>query len=106
MKRPSSSKQPRNGGRFAAVFVMLLLWLGLWALEVSPDLHHFLHKDAQDPNHECLITQLQHHSVIAGFVPVAVPTVPADGKALVSPCKFHPFVSLDYRLSPGRAPPV
>ena len=68
-----TSKHQRNGSRLAAVAVMISLWVALWALEVSPDLHRLLHEDAQSPGHTCLVTQFQHHLLLSGFVAAATP---------------------------------
>ncbi|HWV98930.1 MAG TPA: hypothetical protein VNZ64_04475 [Candidatus Acidoferrum sp.] len=105
MTRSTTSRHRRNGSPFAAVALMLLLWLGLCALEVSPDLHHFIHQDAQNPAHNCLVTQLQQHSVLSGFVPAAAPAPPAVTRTLFSGGDFQFCPSFDYRLTPSRAPP-
>jgi hypothetical protein len=85
---------------------MLSLWVVMSAFGVSPELHHFLHKDAQDPGHNCLVTQFQHHSVLSGFVAAAAPARPEVSSALVSLGRFQFHPSYDYRLPPSRAPPA
>jgi hypothetical protein len=105
MKLWNTSRHPRWGGRFAVAALMLLLWVGTFALTVSPELHHLLHPDSQAPNHNCLITQIQQHPVLAGFATITAPVpapaeVPATGSAEV---QFLP--ASDHRLSPSRAPP-
>jgi hypothetical protein len=100
------SKHLHITGRFAAVAVMLSLWLGMCVLEVSPDLHNFIHRDAQSPVHNCLVTQFQHHSVHSAFVPVCAPVAPANFSLLVAVRDFKLSASFDYRLSPSRAPPT
>ena len=60
-----TSKHRRNGSRRAAVAVMISLWVALWALEVSPDLHRLLHEDAQSPGHH-----LFSHSIPAPLAAV------------------------------------
>jgi len=87
------------------IAVMLLVWLGVCALEVSPELHHFLHRDAQSPAHNCLITQLQQHSIASGVASAVAPMAPVSWSPLVAHGQFQPFASFDYRLSPSRAPP-
>jgi len=88
------------------IAVMLLAWLGVCAAEVSPELHTFLHKDAQSPAHTCLVTQLQKHSIDSGFAPAISPAPPVTWNLLVAKCEFRLFTSFDYRLSPSRAPPL
>ncbi len=95
----------RNRSRLAAVGTMLLLWLGLYALEVSPDLHRFLHQDAQNSAHNCLVTQLRHHSVLSGFAPSLLPAAPVTWSFVQPHPTFVLFSSVDLRLSPSRAPP-
>ena len=85
---------------------MLLAWLGVCAVEVSPELHSFLHKDAQSPAHTCLVSQLQKHSIDSGFAPAVTPVPPAEWNSLVTLGEVQLFASFDYRLSPSRAPPL
>ena len=101
-----TSKRPRNGSRCAAVAVMFSLWVALWALEVSPDLHRFLHEDAQNPNHTCLVTQFQHHLVLSGLVAAVAPALPEVCSALPACGDFQFLPAYDYRLTPSRAPPA
>jgi|ERR1017187_9666289 hypothetical protein len=99
-------KRQRNGSRLAAVTVMLSLWVALWALEVSPDLHRLLHEDAQRPGHTCLVTQFQHHLLLSGFVAAASPPLPVVSSAPLSSGDFQFLPAYDYRLTPSRAPPA
>jgi hypothetical protein len=105
MKFWSTSRHPRWGGRLAVAGLMLLLWVGTFALTVSPELHRLLHQDAQGPNHNCLITQIQQHPLLAGFATIAAP-VPARAEvAAVCRAEVQFVPACDYRLSPSRAPP-
>jgi hypothetical protein len=85
---------------------MLLVWVGTFALTVSPELHRLLHKDAQAPEHNCLITQIQQQPLLAGFSSAAAPAVaPVVAAAVCTPeVQFLP--ARDYRVSPSRAPPA
>jgi hypothetical protein len=96
----------RQGSRLAAVGVMLLLWVAMAALEVSPALHCLLHKDAPSPSHNCLVTQFQNHALLSGFVAAAVPVAPDAPRAALSRSHSQSPASPDYRLPPGRAPPA
>ena len=106
MKFWNTSKRRRVGRRFAVAGLMLLVWVGTVALTVSPELHRLLHKDAQAPGHNCLITQIQQQPLLAGFSSVAAPTaVPVVAAAVCTPeVQFLP--ASDYHASPSRAPPV
>src|SRR5579862_4054778 len=95
LKLSTSSKHRRNGRRFSAVAVILLLWAWVCALEVSPELHHFLHKDAQSPAHNCLVTQLQHHGTHPGSAPAIVALPPTGWNALITREHFFLPASFD-----------
>jgi len=99
-------KRLRVAGRITTIAVMLLAWFGVCAIEVSPELHSFLHKDAQSPAHTCLVTQLQKHSIDSGFVSAVTPAPSAVWNSLVTLGEVQFFASFDYRLSPSRAPPL
>jgi hypothetical protein len=106
VKLSTISKHLRVGGRIATIAVILFAWLGVCAIEVSPELHSFLHKDAQSPAHTCLVTQLQKHSIDSGFAPPVSPAPPVGWNGLVTYREVQFFASFDYRLSPSRAPPL
>jgi len=101
----SAYKRPRSAGKIAAVAFAFGLWLATAALAASPQLHHWLHGDAQDPHHDCLFTQLNQHSLLATFASVIAPEPPQ----VVSPgarwFAFDVLPSFDYSISRGRAPP-
>jgi len=101
----TTSKRQRGVGRVAVVGLMLLLWLGTFALAASPQLHRLLHNDSQNLNHQCLITQLKQHSLLAGSPIVLAPAAPPVDAA--SACSADPqfLPTSDYRISPSRAPP-
>jgi hypothetical protein len=101
----STLKHPRAGGRLAVAGVMLALWLGTFALTVSPELHHLLHPDAQGPNHNCLITQIQQHPFLAGSVSITAPAPASVVVTVVWRAEVQFVPACDYRLSPSRAPP-
>ena len=96
----------RNGSHLAAVVAMLSLWIALWAIGVSPDLHRLLHEDAQSPGHTCLVTQFQHHLLLSGFVAAATPAVPEVSSARLGCGHLQLLSCPDYRLTPSRAPPA
>src|SRR6266404_3833359 len=95
----AASKRQQSVGNLAAIALMLFLWLGTCALAASPELHRLIHKDAQAPVHNCLVTQLQQHSLLTGFVAVAEPIAPAVVVTQASSRDFELFSSFDYRLS-------
>ena len=85
---------------------MLGLWLVLFALTISPQLHRLLHEDADGADHHCLVTQIQHQPVLSGFVAAVLPAAPVL-ETVCTPLADVRFVpAYDYRLSPSRAPPA
>jgi len=101
----STSKHQRRAG-ISAVILMLLLWLGTFALAASPQLHRLLHQDAQSLNHHCLITQVQQYSALGDLPPVVAPAAPIAGLESVCSAEFQLLPISDYRLSPSRGPPA
>ena len=99
-------RHSRTVGRFAAVGVMLALWLGTVALASSAELHRLLHQDAQNVSHTCLVTQIQQHGVAAGFAPAVAPVAATEAPGLARSFDFQFVPTRDYRLSPSRAPPA
>ncbi|MFT3867723.1 MAG: hypothetical protein QM715_04400 [Nibricoccus sp.] len=87
----------------ASVAVALVLLLTF--LSASPQAHEWLHVDAGQTEHECAIT-LFSHATEAPLVAVLLAVVIWRRESFV--CKASVvFVSLpDFRLLPGRAPPV
>ena len=104
MKFWTASKRLRNVG-VPAVLLMLLLWLAAFALASSPQLHRLLHADSKNPNHHCLVTQLQHHPLLVGLVPVVSPVVAPSGLAAICQPDFQVLPANDRRLAPSRGPP-
>jgi hypothetical protein len=85
--------------------LMLGLWLGLIGLASSERLHHFLHSDSHQSNHECLVTFFSKGQLVgglsSGILLVAVFT--CLGSARVA--EDGPGSLTDVRLAPSRAPP-
>jgi hypothetical protein len=104
VKRLFSSKQRRGAGRLTAG-LMLLLWLGTFAMTVFPELHCLLHEDAKDQSHHCLVTQIQQQPLLAGCAPVLAPIAPPAGAELVVIRETQFFALRNDRLALSRAPP-
>jgi len=85
---------------------MLLLWLVTFALAALPQLHSLLHKDAQTLNHNCLITQLQQHSLLSLATVAVAPAPPPLDLSLSHSCNFEFLPTGEHRLAPSRAPPT
>jgi len=101
-----NAHRQRGIGRILVVALMLVLWLGTAALAASPQLHHYLHKDSKSPTHECLVTLLSKSQLLAGGAGCFVlALIPIFFGRLPTAQSFQ-FLTIDYRLSPSRAPPV
>ena len=100
-----TSRRQRKAGRFAVAGLMLGLWLVTFAMTVSPQLHRWLHDDAQSAGHHCLVTQLQQGPLLAGLAPALMPSAPLMAVPAPGFPEFQFFSDFDYRLSPSRAPP-
>lgn len=90
----------------AVAGLMLGLWLSVWALAASPQLHRLLHQDAQAPAHQCLITQIQQQPLLVGFVVALVPVPALVRFSEVFRPGFHFLPVSDFRLAPTRGPPA
>ncbi|HWF19966.1 MAG TPA: hypothetical protein VG754_11900 [Verrucomicrobiae bacterium] len=91
--------------RKAVSLLFLALFLFLQTLAAVPGLHRHFHHDADQADHQCVVTLLLQGNLEAAssFVSVMLPA------AQVSVIPLRPAfirVAIDYRLLPGRAPPV
>lgn len=96
----------RTAGRIAVVALTFCLWLATVALAGSPQLHHWLHADAHNSQHDCLVTQLNQHSLVASFAPVLAPQPPQVVFQAVGLFTRTFFSKFNYSISRGRAPPL
>jgi hypothetical protein len=105
VKSRLTSRAQRTVIRHLAALLMFLLWVGTSLLAASPELHRFLHPDAQSPDHQCVVTQAREHAILYAAPMVAIPELPTV--ELTSSLREHvqlPSLAT-YRLSPSRAPP-
>ena len=89
----------------AVSLLCLSLFVLLQALAVSPELHRFLHHDANKAEHQCAVTLLAQGRLNAAPVPVFVIVSPV----LIFEIPAHPIsapVIVEYQLPPGRGPPA
>jgi hypothetical protein len=99
------AKRPIGYGKLAALWLMLFLWLGTFAITISPQLHSLLHADARSANHTCLITHLSKGALVLGAGPVRVEVPAVISHVLPGISGPQYFSPLDYRVSASRAPP-
>ena len=78
----------------------------LSVLAVSPGLHAWLHSNAGETDHECVITLFQH-GVVAAAAEVALVVVALVLLARVAAAPAALYIALPrYWLPPGHAPPA
>src|SRR5205823_5253069 len=96
----ATTRRQTVAGQIASA-LMLLLWFGLLATAASPSLHRVLHKDAQNPTHNCVVTQVQQQLLLSGFqhLAAAPPSLPDIATAPLLHLEFPQ--STDLRLSPS-----
>ena len=88
----------------AASGAVLVFVLGL--LAASPELHHWLHREAGAAGHECAVTLFLHGVETAAPPLVTVAAPPVRLATVAAPIGAPVAVAPRYRLLPGRAPPV
>jgi len=94
---------PRRGQAAVALLLAGLVLL-LNAMAACTSLHEKIHKDADQPGHECAVTMFAHGKVDAATVDVSV-VFSADRIEAAPPVHFCLFSSATKNLPPGRAPP-
>ena len=87
----------------AALLAGIVLLLD--AMAACHDLHEWVHKDADQPGHECAVTMFAHGKVDAATVDVAV-IVPAAPVVATPQLVFSVFSPAIQHLPQGRAPPA
>ena len=96
-----------RGGRQAQEvlsLLVLLLYMSVQPLAVSPALHHLVHPDPDQPGHYCVATLLSQGHIDLN------PVEPVISRPTIIERKFfsrivHIGLAPDYRLMPERAPP-
>jgi acetyl esterase/lipase len=92
--------------RKAVWLLCLALFLSLQAVAAVPGLHRLLHHDADQADHQCAVTLLSHGNLHVSTAPQTSILLPAAFCFIMArPCDPI-FVSIDYQLLPGRAPPA
>jgi len=85
--------------------LLALQMLALLALAACPALHHALHSESNNPDHDCLVTLFAkgklNESAIPSFFSLGAVFVMC---AVLLP-GFLPQLPFEYRFAPSRAPP-
>jgi hypothetical protein len=74
-------------------------------MAIAPSLHALVHPDADTSTHDCAVTLLLHGQVHTPSADIEL-TQPPTPFLLQAPITVVAFVSADFRLLPGRDPPV
>jgi hypothetical protein len=85
--------------------LLVLQMLALLALAACPTLHHALHSESNNPDHDCLVTLFAKSQLGRAEMTPFVPLV-----ALLVICAallpgLSPRLLFEYRFAPSRAPP-
>ena len=89
----------------AAALLLTIIWLGTFVLGASPRLHEWLHQDASNPDHHCLLTQIQKDPVIFGFENATFIHAPILEISPVPTAEPLPLASFRSGLPHTRGPP-
>jgi hypothetical protein len=92
-------------GKPAMAVLLTGMILLLDAMAASPGLHELIHKDADQPGHECAVTMFAHGKVdsVSVDVPVVLPVASIETAPQVELSTFAPAIE---NLPLGRAPPA
>jgi hypothetical protein len=100
-------KRFRSGQAAKAVLaaVLALQMFALLALAACPTLHHALHSESNNPDHDCLVTFFAKGQLSeAAMTPVVILVAAFVMCAVLLP-SFLPRLIFEYRFAPSRAPP-
>ena len=91
-------------GLLAGVLIAMLLLSTL--MSVSPALHRLIHQDAGNATHQCAVTLLSQHQLVAS---APAPVLPRAAAVVSLPVRQTPILLLpiaEFTLPPGRGPPA
>jgi hypothetical protein len=95
----------QRSGKAAIAVLLTGIVLLLNAMAACPSLHEKIHKDADNPTHECAATLFAHGKVDSATVEVAV--VAAAAAVVPAPkVEFFVYSPAIQNLPQGRAPPA
>ena len=103
--RLTARRSPRVSA-LAAVWLMVLLWLGSSALAASPQLHHWVHQDSDNPSHECFVTRLHQQPILTESLQTTLTAPTHCALGLPAYGVLTPVSSPEFHYSPSRAPPL
>ena len=103
LERPSRHFGLHGKAVIASLLVALVLLLD--AMAACPSLHELIHKDANAPDHQCVVTLFAHGQVDTASVDVSA-VEPVASIETTAPFQFSIFAPAIADLPAGRAPPV
>lgn len=102
------SAQPLCSARDVVAGLLLAHVLAVLILAASPRLHHWVHPDADDDDHDCAVVLFLHGSSDVGPTPLIVPACAAlatEFVRVVPPAEFIPSVFVANRVF-EHGPPI
>jgi len=95
----------RRVAKPALAGLLMVLWLFVTTLAVSPAVHQYFHHGAADAGHSCAVTLLAHGKFLAASAPTTLVVFISLLLFCVPLTRVAEFSSFDLRLGFGRAPP-
>ena len=99
------SKLQFSAARIAIAGLMLALWLAMGFVAVSPQLHNWIHADAQSGTHQCLAVQLSKGPLLPDFAAIGVPAPVSLYIEVPAFEEFQYLATANHRLCSSRGPP-
>ena len=96
----------RRVAKPALAGLLMMSWLFVNTLAVSPALHQCFHHGAADAGHSCAVTLLAQGNVLAAAGSMALAVLVSLLLFCVPLARAADFSSFDLRLGFGRGPPV
>ena len=95
----------RRVARPALAGLLMVSWLFVTTLAVSPALHQYFHHGAADAGHSCVVTLVAHGHLLAASASTTFAVLVSMLLFCVPLARVAEFASVDLRLGFGRAPP-
>jgi hypothetical protein len=95
----------RSIAKPAIAGLLMLSWLFVATLSVSPSLHQYFHHDAGSAEHSCAATLFAHGKITTADVPPVLAIFALLFLFCIPLLTSAKFSSPDFRLGFGRAPP-
>src|SRR5437867_1708333 len=95
----------RRSGKLALAGFLIFLWGLSSLLAVNSSFHKWLHHDANQNNHQCVVRLLENQQILHSGPAITPVVFDPGGNCEIGSCYFFVAASTDVRLCDGRAPP-